>query len=73
MADPLVVLRPSESKIILVKGQNRPLILEPARTTSIVIKRSDIPGAKGDRGDPGPPGPPGEVGGLPSVIDGGNF
>jgi hypothetical protein len=61
--EPVVVLRPSGVKVILVPGNNPPIIVEPSITTSVTIARSGIRGPKGD---------PGEAT-LPPVLDGGNF
>jgi hypothetical protein len=70
--DPLIVLRPSEVKVVLIPGRNQPLIVEPSQTTSVTIRRSDIPGSPGPEGPPGPQGPPGSTD-LPDRIDGGSF
>jgi hypothetical protein len=73
--EPVVVLRPGGVKVVLVPGRRTPVIVEPSRTTSVIIKRSDIPGAPGPEGDPGPKGDKGDPGDviLPPVVDGGNF
>lgn len=73
--EPLVIFRKDEVKVILVANSKMPVVIEPSRTSSVVIKRSDIPGApgpKGDKGEIGDPGPPGSIDNL-DVIDGGNF
>ena len=73
--EPLVIFRKDEVKVILVANSKTPVVIEPSRTSSVIIKRSDIPGApgpQGEKGDRGDPGPPGEITGL-DVIDGGNF
>lgn len=72
MDNQIVVLRPSGVKVVLVPGRTQPVIVEPARTTSVIIKRSDIPGSPGPQGPQGPQGPPGSTE-LPDIIDGGNF
>jgi hypothetical protein len=73
--EPVVILRPADIKVVLVSGNTRPLITEPPRTTSVIIKRSDIPGSQGPIGPPGPKGDAGElvIGGFPDIVDGGNF
>ena len=71
--EPVVILRPAGVKVVLVPGRNQPIIIEPTRTTSVVIKRSDIPGSPGPQGPPGPEGPPGSIGDFPERVDGGFF
>jgi len=73
--EPLVIFRKDELKVILIANRKTPVVIEPSRTSSVIIKRSDIPGApgpKGDKGDTGDIGPPGSIANL-DVIDGGNF
>lgn len=71
MADnTLVVLRPAGVKVVLVPGTARPIIIEPTQTSSVIIKRSDIPGSPGPQGPQGPMGPAGEPI-IPEVLDGG--
>jgi hypothetical protein len=70
--EPVVILRPSGVKVVLVAGKASPIVVEPLHTTGVIIRRSDIPGP------PGPPGPQGDpgmstIGDFPDVVDGGNF
>jgi hypothetical protein len=70
--EPLVIFRRDDVKVVMIENQATPVVVGPARSTSIVISRSDIPGAPGPKGDKGDPGEL-VVGGMPEVIDGGNF
>lgn len=71
MDSPVVILRPSGVKVVLVHGKTTPVIVEPSRTTSVTIQRSGIAGPKGDKGEPGAPGQLIIDTNVPEILDGG--
>ena len=72
MADePVVILRRDGAKVVLIQDRNKPLIIEPSRTTSVTIQRSGIAGPPGREGPPGRDGAIVYDGNIPEILDGG--
>lgn len=69
--EPLVIWRRDEAKVVLVENRTQPIVLQSQGNSSIVIRRSDIPGPKGEKGDKGDPGDIIVSGDLPPLLDGG--